>query len=51
MMLPMIEAAPALGRRTILRPNGQSAKAAILKHANPKGIVMIRMQARIPKNA
>jgi hypothetical protein len=37
MTLPMIEGAPALGRRTILRPNGQSAKAAILKHANPKG--------------
>ncbi len=30
MMLPMSEGAPAPGWRTILRPNGQSAKAAIL---------------------
>jgi hypothetical protein len=51
MMLPTSEGAPAAGRRTILRPKGQSANPAILKHANPKGIVMIRTKARIPKNA
>jgi hypothetical protein len=51
MMLPMREGAPESDRRTILRPNGHSANPAILKHANPKGIVMIRMKARIPKNA
>jgi hypothetical protein len=43
-ILPIIEPAPASGRRTILRPNGHNVKAAILKAANPNGIVMIKMK-------
>ena len=41
-ILPTVEPAPASGGRTIVRPNGHSAKTAILKAANPNGIVMMR---------
>ena len=43
MTLPMAEAAPASGRLTSVRPNGQSAKLAIWNDAIPNGIVMMRM--------
>ena len=50
-MLPIVEPAPASERRTILRPNGHRVNAAILKAANPNGIMMIRMKAMIPASA
>jgi hypothetical protein len=38
----MSEPAPASGRRTSVRPNGQRQKSAIRALAIPNGIVMIK---------
>ena len=38
-----MKAAPASGRRTSVRPNGQRQKSAMREAAMPNGIVMMRM--------
>ena len=43
--LPMNDGAPAVGRFTTVRPNGQSAKPAIRHDASANGIVMMKMHA------
>ena len=43
MTLPMVEPAPASGRRTIVLPNGHRQNNAIRADATPNGIVMMRM--------
>ena len=49
--LPTTDMAPAVGRRTSVRPKGQSAKLAMRNDAIPNGIVMIRMHATTPATA
>ena len=43
MMLPISEPAPASGRFTSVRPNGQRQNSAMRADAIPNGMVMIRM--------
>ena len=42
MTLPISDPAPASGRRTTVRPNGQRQNSAIRADAIPNGMVMIR---------
>ena len=50
MMLPITDQMPASRRHTAVRPNGHTTNPASRNEAMPKGIVTIRMHARIARD-
>ncbi len=48
MTFPIVDAAPAVGRRTTVLPNGQRTYAASRNDAIPNGMVMMRTHITIP---